>query len=322
MKFENLKSSLKEQIYPIYLLEGEEEFFRDRGEELILSATIEERQLNLATFEGSSLKQGTENLVNLLASCPFMSNKRAICIREWYPTAQDLKDKSLKAYFKNPFDTACLIINNSKKCEALKKIESVTLVDCQKGSIEFISKFIRSKCTNANLIISTSTCKLIAEFCQYDMIRINGEVEKLIAYKFSKDEITDDDVEKMVTKTQEYKIYEMVSYIANKNFDSAYKILQELNNVSDRQMLFVSIYYHFRRLFFVSISNKSDSELAEILGVKEFAIQMAKRQAKSFSNKRLKHIMDKLSECERGFKSGLITFDGAFYESVFNVLCE
>lgn len=321
MKFENLKSSLKDEILPIYLLEGEEDFFRERGEDIIKNVAITELQLNFAAFDGTTLKQGTDNLVNLLSSCPFMSDRRAITVREWYPTAQELKG-SIKNYLENPFDTSVLIINNAKKCEALKKFKKVTVVDCARGTPELVTKFIRSECTKENLIISTSTCKLIAEYCLYDMTRINAEVKKLISFKSGKQDISDEDVNLLVSKTSDYKIYEMVSYIANKNYAEAYRILEELNSISDRQMLFASLYYHFRRMFFVSMSDKPDDELASILGVKEFAVTMARRQAKTFSSKRLKLIMDKLAECERGFKSGAISFDGAFLSGVFNVLCE
>lgn len=322
LKFEELKSSLKETVYPIYLLEGEEVFFRERSEEMIKAAAITEPQLNFATFDTVNLKQGPDLLVNLLSSCPFMSERRMITVREWYPTAQDLKAKAIKNYLDNPYDTAVLVIDNSKKCDALKKCPKVTLVDCQKGSLELITKYIRSKCSKENLIISTSTCKLICEFCLYDMTRINSEVEKLVAYKSGQTDISDEDVNNMVTKTSDYKIYEMVSFIADKKYANAYKILEELNSIGDKQMLFASLYYHFRRMFFVSMSNASDGELANILGVKEFAVTMSRRQAKSFTSKRLKKIMDKLSECERGFKSGAVTFDGAFLNGVFNVLCE
>ena len=322
MKFEGLKNSLKEQIYPVYLLEGEEDFFREKATDLIVSASVSEPQLNYSSLDGATISKSTDGLVSVLSSFPFMSDKRAVTVREWYPAASDLKDKALKNYFDNPCDTSVLIINNSKKCDSLKKISSVTVVECGRGDIELISKIIRAGCSKEKLIISTSTCKLIAEFCLYDMTRIMGEVDKLIAYKAGQTDISDDDVKAMVTKTNDYKIYEMVSFIANKSFSDAYKIMQELNSTSDKQMLFASLYYHFRRMFFVSMSDKTDEELAQILAVKPYAVTMSRRQAKSFTAKRLKKIMDKLSFCEQGFKSGTISFDGAFYGGIFNVLCE
>lgn len=323
MKFDQLKASLKETIMPVYLLEGEEVFFRDRGEDLIKNAAMEEPQLNYARFEGSSFKQsGLDVLINALAACPFMSERRVITVTEWYPTAQDLKDKGLKAYFEKPFDTSVLVIVNSKKCEALKKQKSVTLVDCAKGSPELITKYVRAKATKAGLIINTNTCRLLIDYCLSDMTRIDGEVDKLIAYSHGEDEITEAAVDAMVTKSFDYQIYQMVNFIAGKRYSEAYKVLRELNSIGDRQILFVSIYYHFRKMFFVSISPKTDSELAEELSMNEYAVKKTREQASHFSPKRLKNVMSKFAHLDGAFKSGKLTFDNAFIDGVFSVLTE
>ncbi len=322
MKFDQLKSSLSEQIFPIYLLEGEEIFFRERGEALIKKLALQEPSLNYARFEGSLLKQSTDPLVDALACCPFMSEKRVVTVLEWYPTAQELKNKALKSYLDAPFDTSVLIILNSKKCEALKKCPSVTLVDCSKGDDALIGKYVRAKASKAGLIVNQNVVKKIIEFCAYDMTRIDSETDKLISYALESVEITEQDVEKMVAKSTDYQIYQMVSFIADKNYGEAYKILNALTDSGDKQMLFVSLYYHFRRMFFAAVSTDSDAVLADKMGVKEYAIKMARRQAKSFSPKRLKKIMDRLSQNDADFKSGKITFDGAFLTGVFTVLTE
>ncbi|MBR6688086.1 MAG: DNA polymerase III subunit delta [Clostridia bacterium] len=323
MKFEQLKNSLKEEISPIYLLEGEEAFFRERGEGLIKSAVLEEPELNYARYEGSTLKQsGFEGLVSALACCPFMSQKRVITVTEWYPTVQELKDKTLKAYFEAPFDTSVLVIINSKKSESLKKIAAVTFVDCAKATGELVSKYIRSKTNKAQLIISTRVCQLLQEYCQNDMTRIDVEIDKLIAFKEGEDEITEKDVELMVSKTMDYQVYQMVQFIADKNYNAAYKVIQDLTTISEKQLLFVSVYYHFRRMFFASISSQSDRELAQILGVKEFAILKARQQAASFSPKRLRKILNKLGQLDGDYKSGKMLFDNAFLSAMFSVLIE
>ncbi len=323
MKFDQLKNSLKEEISSVYLLEGEEAFFRERGEDLIKNAVMQEPELNYARFEGSTFKQtGFEALVSSLACCPFMSEKRVITVTEWYPTQQDLKDASLKAYFEAPFDTAVLIIINSKKCEALKKLSSVNLVDCARATGELVSKYIRSKTNKAQLIISTKVCQLLQEYCQNDMTRIDLEIDKLIAFKQGEDEITEKDVELMVAKTIDYQVYQMVAFIAEKKYTQAYKVIQDLTTISEKQLLFVSIYYHFRRMFFVSISTESDKELAQMLGVKEYAIVKARQQASSFSAKRLRKILNKLSQLDGDYKSGKLLFDNAFLSAMFTVLTE
>ena len=323
LKFDQLKNSLKENIAPIYLLEGEESFFRDRGEALIKSAVLQEPELNYARFEGSSFKQsGYEVLVSALACCPFMSEKRVITVTEWYPTVQELKDKGLKAYFEAPFDTAVLVVINTKKSESLKKISSVTFVDCSRATGELVNKYIRSKTNKAQLIISSGVCQLLQEYCQNDMTRIDLEIDKLIAFKQGEDEITEADVELMVAKTIDYQVYQMVAFIAEKKYRSAYKVIQDLTTISEKQLLFVSVYYHFRRMFFVSISRGSDKELAAMLGVKEFAIVKARQQAASFSPKRLRKILNKLTQLDGDYKSGKMIFDNAFLSAMFTVLTE
>ena len=112
----------------------------------------------------------------------------------------------------------------------------------------------------------------------------------------------------MVSKTIDYQVYQMVQFIADKNYNAAYKVIQDLTTISEKQLLFVSVYYHFRRMFFASISSQPDKELAQILGVKEFAILKARQQAASFSPKRLRKILNKLGQLDGDYKSGKMLF--------------
>ena len=111
MKFEQLKQSLKEKVEAIYLIEGEETFFRLRATEMIKDACLSEPSLNYTKIYGADVKaSGTDSLIMSLNSVPFMSEKRVVEVVEWYPTAQDIKDKYLKEYFSAPVDTSVLII--------------------------------------------------------------------------------------------------------------------------------------------------------------------------------------------------------------------
>ena len=135
MKFKELKNSLSEQLMPIYLIEGEDAFLRENALRLIKQKALSEPDLNLATFLGQDIKADPETLLTATECYPFMSEKRYVVVRDYYPTAQELKSKILKRIFSQPCETTVTIIVNSDKCEALKKIETVTVVDCQKPDI-------------------------------------------------------------------------------------------------------------------------------------------------------------------------------------------
>ena len=323
MKFEQLKQTLKNGVEPIYLIEGEEAFFRNRASEMIKEVSLSEPSLNYASYTGADLKtQGADVLVMALRSCPFMSDKRVTEVFEWYPSAADLKSKTIKEYFAEPSDTSVLMIVNEKPCEALKKAPSVTLVDCARASEELLVKYIRSKTNKNQLIISTSVCEKLINYCQFDLVRIDKETDKLIDFCRDRAEITDDAVEKLVAKDNDYKIYEIVDFIAGKRYTEAYKIISETRTPSDKQMLLVSLYSYFRRMFYCVTSKEDNAAVAEKLGVKEYAVKMSRKQASSFTPKRLKLVMDKLADGDAAFKTGVKPIDNVFNECVFGILTE
>ena len=131
-------------------------------------------------------------------------------------------------------------------------------------------------------------------------------------------EISEIDVKAVVSKDSDYQIYELASSISKGDNNKTFKLLNEmLSNSEDKQRLFISIYSHFRKLLHSSIAKGTDKEIADLLGVKESAVYMIKKQAKSFSVKRLKEICDKMASYDGGFKSGEINVDSALLNSIF-----
>lgn len=319
IRFENLKQSLKETVFPVYLVEGEDAFFRSRSVELIKKAVLSEPDLNLSRFDGAQIKADVGQLIMDLRSFPFMSEYRVVEVVDWQPTVADIKGE-IKDYLSAPNDKAVLIVVNKAKCENLKKFDGVCVVDCSKADLDVITKYIRYKATAAKLIVSNSVCRKIAEYCLYDMSKIDKETDKLIDYLLGSSEITDDAVEKMVTKDVDYKIYQLTGFIAAKNYDKAYDILKDVTTPSDKQQIFVSLYYHLRRMFYASVYRGSDKELAAYLGDKEYPVKVAREQSAHFSAKRLKNIVEHLSALDGDFKSGRISVDSAYDLALFDVL--
>ena len=67
MKFVELAKSLKEGVAPVYLVEGEESYFRDHAVESIRAAChIANPALNDVRYEGDALKGDLPSLVRAL----------------------------------------------------------------------------------------------------------------------------------------------------------------------------------------------------------------------------------------------------------------
>ena len=87
MKFTELKNDISDGAKSIYLLEGDDAYFRMKGEEMIKSAFLQMPELNFSSFDGESLKGAQISaLTSALESFPFMSEKRIIKVSGFYPT--------------------------------------------------------------------------------------------------------------------------------------------------------------------------------------------------------------------------------------------
>ena len=76
MKFVLFKKSLEEGAQPIYLFEGEEEYFKARGEEMLREKFIAEPSLDSAAYDGAEMK-GDDGARRGGGKFPFFERKAA-----------------------------------------------------------------------------------------------------------------------------------------------------------------------------------------------------------------------------------------------------
>ena len=70
----------------------------------------------------------------------------------------------------------------------------------------------------------------------------------------------------------------------------------------------------------VAVSTGSDAELAESLGIKEFAVSMTRRQMRKFPVKRIKYICDRFAMYDAAFKRGDTDLSSALWNGVFTAM--
>ena len=320
LKYIDFKNGLSAgQEYAIYLFEGEDAFFMERGLSLLKNKFISNPELNLVNL-GADTDIGT--IITSLEGYPFMSQKRMTIIREFYPKQEQLK-KGLAEYLENPFLSSILVILNQKPCDSLKKFDSVCVVDCSKADVSMLIKWIKAECTASNVSIDGETAQQLSEYCLCDMTRIKTETQKLIDYVGSEKTIQKQDVENLISKDLEYKIYELTDQIGKKNFDKALSTIKDMLNKGEMATRLLSyIYNYFRRLLHVSISNMNNQELAKAFGVKEYAITKMKSQSAMFKKRALKNAVDMLCDADYKIKSGQCDAGDFAYLTIFKIMTE
>lgn len=298
MKYVDFKKYTDENgAQPIYLFEGEEVYFREKGESMLKSRFVSDTTLDYASFDGNTLKgDKIKSLVDAVNCFPFISEKRFVRVMEFYPTEKDF-DYYLRPLFDAPPQDSILLIVNSGKGKAgtaaLAKKPNITYVDCSRSDEETIKKWIFVTCKRAGVYVDGVTCVKLASYCVYDMSRISKETEKLLGYCEAAriDRLTDEIVDGLVYPDSEYKIYELANALARKNYSTYMKVLKDLSSRGNNEtMLLSSLASYFRNLYETSLCRGGDKEVATALGVKEFAARKNREQVAKFGKERVREL--------------------------------
>ncbi len=324
MKYVDFKKFVDEKGgLPIYLFEGEETYFREKGETLLKSRFVQEPTLDFAAFDGADLKgDKLQKLPDALNSFPFVSIKRMVRVREFYPTEKEY-EQYLKNTFENPPADGMLVIVNSQKgktgCAALTKKPNVTVVDCGRGDEETIKKWIYLTCKKAGVRVDGVTCGKLVEYCVSDMARIAKETEKLLVCceALGKDRLTDEMVDEMVYPDSEYKIYELANALSRKNYGEFVRVATELQSKGFSEIeLLGALAAYFKKLYETASMRGSDADVATALGLKEYAVKKNREQAAKFKKGELLARYQAVYDAVCGIKCGELTPEGALIATV------
>lgn len=304
--FNNLTSSC-------FLIEGDDDLLKNLAIKKI------KKQYNIEDLDCLELYEDiTPSLIQSSAEpIPFFSDKRLVIVHEYYPKTKEFKELE-KVLSDNENSSSIILFCNNNKFDAIKKLDNVVFVDCNKCE-SFLKTYVKELFNKENIKTNDLVVNTIIEFCSCEAFKVEAECKKLIGYALKKGEVTLDDVTNLVNKDLDYKIYELTDYIAKKQQQKAYEIINDMINKGEPEhKIFVSIYNHFKRLFYCRL-NTDARDLADILGIKEFAVKKAIETSKRFTAVKLKEITQRFSDYDFSVKSGNIDIKNALWLSIFQI---
>lgn len=312
MKFVELQQHIRGgAIKPCYLITGDDAFVVKNAVDKFRSLAGSLPELNFTVYEKDF--SASEALATLYTP-PMMSDRRVVRINDY---AEEVPE--ITSYLEKPCDTTVLLFVGEVTPAFKKIMNAIEVIDCNKLDNAFICNWIKMKARSENAAIAESAANTLTEYCNRDMSKVVTELQKLIAYAGGQ-QITEDMVKLLVQPELEYKIFELSEAIAEKSAERAMTVLQVLLGAGTPPTLLIGMLYsHFRRMMYVSLNPQSDT-LAGDLGVKEYAVKVASRQAKKYSPRRLKAICDKMYSFDAGIKSGAITDKNALTTFVCDTL--
>jgi DNA polymerase-3 subunit delta len=280
MTYEALQKDLKAgKFKPVYLLEGEEDFFIDQissfFEHRLLSDT--EKEFNLNIFYGRDADWS--EVLNACRRYPMFSDRQVVMVKE----AQSMKtlDKLL-GYLDNPLKSTILVVTYKHgkldgKTKLKKAFEKCGPVLSTKRLYDNkIPDWIKEYAGGLGHDITPRACMLLTDHIGSDLSRQANEIDKLLLNLPAGKKIDEDDIELYVGISKEYNVFEFQKALGAKDM---VKVIRIMNYFADNPkaapltMLVMILYGFFSKVYaIVHLPAKPDRELASLLKVHPFFV--------------------------------------------------
>lgn len=324
MIYEMLKDDLKKNILPAYIINGGESYLTVSAlnsieKALNLTYTEFNKKVFADDFKGSA--------VDIIESCkvmPLSCEHRLVVVNDYQNKKNESEKNIFLKYLKNPNPSTCLVFSSTNKNEFFETLKNnAQEVDCTKVSNNFLFMFLKNKLNESGLQIENNCINKMLDACNYSITNLDTEITKMASIKLSSSSksITEKDIEDNITKSLTYIIFDLTSALSKKDANKVYSLIDAMLKNKEQPVSIIStLSNHFRRLFFVSRSDFTKRELAEMLNVKEYAVTKYSEQIRLFSQKNLKEIFDLCLEVEFMSKSGQMEGKNAINYLVANIL--
>ena len=325
LSIENLEKELKQgKLNSLYLLYGEELFLLENSLNKIrklFGDTI--KGINYILIDDTNVKE----LIQDIETPAFGYEKKIIIARNTGLFKSEGKRKnqelsSLKDKINDYLNENIDIINQSvilvfveeeadsrlKLFKTLDKLGIVCKFDFQKPVQ--IEKRVKAICQAYGVKIDDSTLRYFIEICGTNMQDVINEIRKLIEYVGKGGTIKKEDVDSLTIKKLEAIIFDLTDNLGQKQTAKALEVLKNLiYNKEPIQRILVMLYNHFKKLYFLKLALRYNKDIITSLSLKPnqtFLVNKYKQQAKYFTEKELKEILQALRDLDVNYKNGLI----------------
>ncbi len=306
----SLNEDLKTKEFKnVYLLYGEEAYLKKQYKDKLRNAMLSpDDTMNFAYYEGKGVNP--KEIIDLAETLPFFAERRLIILEN----TGFLKNASpeLADYIKDmPDSTAILFVETEidKRGKLYKAIQKKgRTVELGRQDETTLLRWVAGNIKREGKQVSESTIRYFLSKVGTDMENIQKELEKLFCYTLNENAITQEDVEEICTQQITNQIFDMVNAVADKQQRKALDYYYDLLALKEPPMrILFLLARQFKLLMEVKELDKQGfarKDIASKVGLHPFVVGKYQEQAKSFSKKQLRKIIEESIEIEESVKSG------------------
>ena len=230
---------------PIYILHGEETFFVDAISSYIEQHALSESEkgFNQTVFYAKDVEPN--QVIEAARRFPMMSDKQVIIVKE----AQGFKNlEGFEKYLIKPVPSTILVIaikgkKIDKRTKFYKEAAKHVVFESAKLYEKDLMPWIKNYVVSEGYNIGDKSVQIIADSLGNDLSKISNELDKLFINKSGGDKIiSEKDIETYIGISKDFNSFELLSAIAAKNSQRAFKIGHHLAKAKDFSIIpFVAV---------------------------------------------------------------------------------
>ncbi len=190
--------------------------------------------------------------------------------------------------------------------------DKVMICEFQKLKLNELVNWLKKVCDLYKVQVEKNTLEYLVETSGTSMQNLLNEIRKIIEYVGEGGKITNKEVELLAIQEVDNIIFNLTDNLGTKNTKNALDILHDLIYMKEPlQSIMINLYRHFKKLYYVKISEKDGGtqNIAEVLELKPnqmFLVSKYKRQATFFKEEELRKFLKGMLELDENYKNGNI----------------
>ena len=298
-----------------YLFYGAETYLIREYEAALTKAILPEgaEMMNHDIFEEKRATAAA--IMDAAETLPFLNEKRLVTVRNsefFQKGGRKEEGEKLKAFLADLPETVCLLFLEEKaeKTNGLYKAVAKygQAVEFKKPTEKDLGTWIKKRCKENGMEMSEGVLNLFLQTVDHDMENIDGELQKLMAYKGEEKEIKAEDIRAVCTVSLEARVFDLVRAVAEKRPEKAVQIYRTLLSMKESPYMVLSLITRQFRLILetmlLSQSGMTNDAIGARLEIRDFAVKEYLRQSKRFSAEGWKHAVRDCLQVDLDIKSG------------------
>ena len=295
----------------IYLIYGNKDY---RINEEIKKITKNIDKINITKYDLNT--DDIKDIINDAETYSLFQEKKAIIIENANMfTGSTSKDADIiEKYIENENPQTTLILTvRGEKIDSRKKITKLLQ---KKGKIIELNEDINID----NLInkefkdykIDNKTLMLFKNRVGTNPLIIENEINKIKLYK-DNNEITEEDILKVTSKTVEIDIFKLIDDIVKRNKEEGIEIYHEMLKLNEEPLKIVIMLANQFRIMYQSkelmLKGYTEKDIASLLKIHPYRVKLAQQNSRNYSSKTLLKYLNELADIDIGIKTGKINKD-------------